>query len=448
MNLQIGIRSASFYEELNIVERDRAAAYFAEGSNPDEIDSGIGAQILICSEIGSEGRNFQFAHHLILFDLPMNPDLIEQRIGRLDRIGQLHDIKIHIPYIENTAQEILFRWLHEGVKIFSTNCSAGYEIYRHFSDRLNGALKNDEQLHTLIEDTADYTKSLLAKLNEGRDRLLELNSFDRKTANQLIEQIKKEEQKDVLTEYMELVFDQFGVDSEFHSEDAYIIRPGSHYHGDLSGIREEGSTITYNRQKALSREDMEFISWEHPMVSDSLQMILDSEFGNSTAVVTSISGLQKGTLLVETWFSLNVIADKKLQLERYLPIQPKRFLLDNNNKNYSSIINYETLNSQSTPLTRVTALKVVEKTRSIIESLLSLSQTLADKELIEVKQLAMEKMQNNLGNELNRLITLKKYNSSIRQDEIDYIKDAIDQSAEHIERVRYKLQAIRIAVNS
>ena len=52
---------------------------------------------MVCSEIGSEGRNFQFLHHIVLFDLPDNPDLLEQRIGRLDRIGQQHDIKIHVP---------------------------------------------------------------------------------------------------------------------------------------------------------------------------------------------------------------------------------------------------------------------------------------------------------------------------------------------------------------
>ena len=84
-----GIRSSVFHEGLSLVNRDRSAAYFA--------DEEEGAQILICSEIGSEGRNFQFAHHLILFDLPLNPDLLEQRIGRLDRIGQKHTIQIHIP---------------------------------------------------------------------------------------------------------------------------------------------------------------------------------------------------------------------------------------------------------------------------------------------------------------------------------------------------------------
>ena len=70
LRIKEGMRAAVFHEGLSIFERDRAAAYFAQ----DE-DS---AQVLLCSEIGSEGRNFQFAHHLVLFDLPTNPDLLEQ----------------------------------------------------------------------------------------------------------------------------------------------------------------------------------------------------------------------------------------------------------------------------------------------------------------------------------------------------------------------------------
>ena len=66
------------------MQRDRNAAWFAD---PE------GARILLCSEIGSEGRNFRFAHHLVLFDLPLNPELLEQRIGRLDRIGQTETIR-------------------------------------------------------------------------------------------------------------------------------------------------------------------------------------------------------------------------------------------------------------------------------------------------------------------------------------------------------------------
>ena len=79
LRLHAGIKTAIFTEQMTLLERDQAAAFFADSE---------GAQILLCSEIGSEGRNFQFASQLILWDLPANPDTLEQRIGRLDRIGQ------------------------------------------------------------------------------------------------------------------------------------------------------------------------------------------------------------------------------------------------------------------------------------------------------------------------------------------------------------------------
>ena len=100
MKQKHGIRATLFHEGMSLIERDRAAAWFAD---PEE-----GAQVLICSEIGSEGRNFQFAHHLVLFDLPSNPDLLEQRIGRLDRIGQNAVIKIHVPYVRAVPVRFCF----------------------------------------------------------------------------------------------------------------------------------------------------------------------------------------------------------------------------------------------------------------------------------------------------------------------------------------------------
>ena len=79
LRMKTGVKVARFHEGMTILQRDRNAAWFSESD---------GARVLLCSEIGSEGRNFQFAHHLILWDLPLDPDLLEQRIGRLDRIGQ------------------------------------------------------------------------------------------------------------------------------------------------------------------------------------------------------------------------------------------------------------------------------------------------------------------------------------------------------------------------
>ena len=453
LNLRMGIRSTSFYEDLTIIERDRAAAYFAEGSNPDELDSGDGAQVLICSEIGSEGRNFQFAHHLILFDLPLNPDLLEQRIGRLDRIGQKHDIQIHIPYLKNTAQEILFRWIHEGIQLFTQSCSAGYEIYHNFSSQLKQLIESADNidlkiLNALINDTASFTCKTMQSLHEGRDKLLELNSCNKHEAMKLIERIKTEDQHQLLSDYMEKVFDQYGVDTEFHSEHSYILRPGDHMHGNFPGLREEGNTITFSREKALRREDMEFLSWEHPMVSESMEMIHNSEFGNTALAMITLESLPKGTLFVETWYAINIIANKRLELERYLPMHPTRFIIDSNKKDYSQLLPYDKISPLCSSIPKKTALAIAEKTRAITQEVLLTSQQLADKKMAKVKIAAKEKMINDLSSELDRLKSLQKINANIRNEEIEYLQNKIQLSGEQIDRAQFQLQGIRLIVNN
>lgn len=453
LNLRMGIRSTSFYQGLSIIDRDRAAAYFSEGSNPDELDSGDGAQVLICSEIGSEGRNFQFAHHLILFDLTLNPDLLEQRIGRLDRIGQKQDIKIHIPYITETAQEVLFNWIHRGINLFSQSCSAGYELYKQCAEQLdqlvnNSPLEDQSQLDNLIETTAQLTNETMKQLQQGRDKLLEINSCNKQIASNIINEINAFDNAQLLNDYMELVFDQFGVDSEFHSEHSYILHPSEHMHGNFPGLKEEGNTITYDRTKALSRENMEFLSWEHPMVTDSMDMIMISEFGNTALAVINLESLPKGTFFLEAWYSVNTIAEKSLQLDRYLPLHPTRVLIDSKKKNYSDILPYEKLNDLCNSLPKKTALAIAEKTRELTQELTQHTQIIVDQNLDNLKQSAKDCMENSLNQELERLITLKQVNPSIREDEISYLEDVIKLSRQQIEHAKYKLQALRIIVNN
>lgn len=452
LNLRAGIRSTSFYEDMTIIERDRAAAYFSEGSQIDDEYSNMGAQVMICSEIGSEGRNFQFASHLILFDLSINPDLIEQRIGRLDRIGQKNDIQIHIPYITNTAQEIIFHWLHDGINLFSHSCPAGQEILRHFKDKLEQLLeannRDENTLANLVENTSIFTRELSERLQNGRDRLIELNSFDAAQAATIIDEIEAQTQTEALTDYMENVFDQLGINSEFHSEHAYIIKPSEQSQGDLPGLKEDGTTITYDRKKALSREDMEFVTWEHPMVSESIGMIINSEFGNTAVATISTNALEKGCLLLEVWYGINVIADKKLQLSRYLPMSPTRCLLDNKGTDYSQAISFDILNPLCKSLPKKTAIAIVNKTKSLASSLLEKTQMIVDKELVSIQQKAQKKIQVELGNELNRLKALQKKNKTIRNDEIEHIKETIEISQRLIEKAKFQIQAIRLIVNS
>ena len=74
--------------------------------------------VMLCSEIGGEGHNLQFANTLINFDLPWNPMLIEQRVGRIHRIGQTREVFIFNLCTAGSLEERILRLLHEKIRMF------------------------------------------------------------------------------------------------------------------------------------------------------------------------------------------------------------------------------------------------------------------------------------------------------------------------------------------
>jgi len=76
------------------------------------------AQVLIATEAGGEGINLQFCHHIINFDLPWNPMRLEQRIGRIHRLGQEKDVKIYNFAIKDTVEEHVLKLLYEKIHLF------------------------------------------------------------------------------------------------------------------------------------------------------------------------------------------------------------------------------------------------------------------------------------------------------------------------------------------
>src|SRR5690606_2522640 len=86
------------------------------------------AQVLIATEAGGEGINLQFCQHVVNYDLPWNPMRIEQRIGRIHRIGQEKDVHIYNFTIENTIEEHILKLLYEKIQLFETTIGKLDEI--------------------------------------------------------------------------------------------------------------------------------------------------------------------------------------------------------------------------------------------------------------------------------------------------------------------------------
>jgi ATP-dependent helicase HepA len=251
-----------------------------------------GADILICSEIGSEGRNFQFAHHLVLFDLPLDPELLEQRIGRLDRIGQKSEIHVHVPFVSGSAMEVLVRWYHEGLNAFETNLEGGSELLERFGARVyalarrfpEGKESPQADLRHLIEDTSRAHREITRRLQDGRDRLLELNSFRPRVAAAIVSDIRHEDADRALDEFMLSVFDYYSLNVEELAPRTYRLGSAGILTDSFPGIPADGLSVTADRQRALAREDLQFLTWDHPLVTGALDLLLGSEKGNSSFV--------------------------------------------------------------------------------------------------------------------------------------------------------------------
>lgn len=432
-----GIRAGVFHEGLSIVERDRIANYFAQS---DE-----GAQVLICSEIGSEGRNFQFAHHLVLFDLPSVPDLLEQRIGRLDRIGQKQDVKIHVPFFINSSQHVMLDWYHDGLNSFETTCPAGTSVYEEVKEELIFALLNPQDeiaKRKLIETTQVVFNDLKKKLEQGRDKLLEMNSSGTGKVDSLLTAIKKSEESPRLEKFMTGLFDTIGVLQEEKDEACYLLKQTESMHTQLPGLDEEGMTITYERAAATQLEHVHFFSWDHPMVQHAMDTVTTDVHGKSSIAMQRDKNLPAGAYWLESLFILSTKAEKSLQIGRFLPPTPINICIDSKgHQTDRAFRDLETVNSQMSS-------KLISALQSHIEISVEKASQLASEKGETLKQQCLEDMHELLGDELKRLQSLSKVNSSIRQEEVEFLANQIGSLDTAINSADVHLEAVRLVVNN
>ncbi len=146
-----GIEVASFHGGIRPRERDGLIEWFRSGD----------ARVLVATEAGGQGLNLQFCHRLINFDLPWNPMRIEQRIGRIHRIGQEHPVEIYNLFSLSTVEEDILRLLHEKIDLFRRVIGELDVILRHLQRR--GSLEH-RLLDILFSD--DDRAQVVARLNQ------------------------------------------------------------------------------------------------------------------------------------------------------------------------------------------------------------------------------------------------------------------------------------------
>ncbi len=444
---EISVKAAVFHEALTLLQRDRNAAWFAERD---------GARILICSEIGSEGRNFQFAHHLVLFDLPLNPELLEQRIGRLDRIGQNEPIRIHMPFLEGSCTELLLRWHHEGLDGVVHSLRGGNAYLERFGERIrelgpvyhSGTSAVRDASEALIEDSRTFRTELEARLSAGQDRLIAYNSFREEVSDVLIDQIRALDGDRTLDQFMNRMFDFFGVSVEDIGERTFHLSPGQLFTDAFPGLPREGTTMTADRVRALGREDIGFLTWDHPMTRGAIDLILSSEQGNSAIVIWPDPDPDLPALLIEAVYVLESVAPSGLHVDRFLPPTPVRILVDAAGDDHTDAISHLRLNGRCRDEEAFRLRQNGEVLQSLVPEMLRAARGHAAKRKSAILEHALREAHARLDGEARRLRDLQRVNPDVRDAEIELAESFVEDVTRHIGGAHLRLDAVRLILRA
>ena len=166
---EAGIQFAEFLGDMTLKQKDAAIEAFRETT-----------PVLLASETGGEGRNIQFANCIINYDLPWNPMKIEQRIGRIHRIGQTQDVFIFNFCQKHSIEEYILRILHDKINMFELVVGEIETILGNVDDEFDFSeiimdiwLKNQSlpELDTAFEKLAD-------DLIQAKDKYRETQELD------------------------------------------------------------------------------------------------------------------------------------------------------------------------------------------------------------------------------------------------------------------------------
>lgn len=285
-----------FHGQLNPDQKDQAIIRFRDGVDP---------QVLISTEAGGEGRNLQFANILVNYDLPWNPMKVEQRIGRIDRIGQEREILIFNFRVVGTIEERILEVLHNRIGLFE-NAIGGLEpilgnaendirsamreaadkrdaallsVGRQLQRRIEAARKADQELGQLYFDSAEYQDEIKRLIGQA-----EQESFRQRTVDQLILRLLQSVNAMVTPPGDGARFPIGQRRVEFYP-------PFSIEQRDLLDGRDQ-RLVCFDPKQPVASSDVEYFGFGHPIVNALIKRTTqDSDNGKAAVRVLSRAAL-------------------------------------------------------------------------------------------------------------------------------------------------------------
>lgn len=326
----IGIHAVAFGKHMDRDELEDSV--YAFQNNPE-------CRVIVCDETGGEGRNFQNAAQIIHLDLPWNANALEQRIGRLDRLGRNPDMDVMsvVLYADSSVEEQLFHIWKDGMKLFEQSLSGLEIITGELNELIVEALLDDyctgltnafddileqaEEMRESVEDEQDFDlgATLYRPLSQGVDNVLSIyaSEDDNLFATAMMgwgKQAGLSPEKPTKSGLIEFQENTFSVNA---AKQSLFIPPEWNRYTNSSIKRREGRLLgSFDRKTAATREDILFFAPGDPVYDSIISNAVGCNRGRCTGIGTTGAYNYDGLV-----FIYNIVPELDELLENGMTLQ-------------------------------------------------------------------------------------------------------------------------------
>ena len=291
-----GWSAHKFHGQLSPIQKDDAIDAFRVGNGP---------QVLVSTEAGGEGRNFQFAHILVNYDLPWNPMRVEQRIGRVDRIGQEHPVTIFNFHVQETIESRILDVLESRIGLFEESIGGLDPILGDAEAGIREASRataeeRDRRLDQMAAQLEERVRQARAAEDQLKDFILDTKSYSAEIAQTALQEKQSVSQADFerlvsgllrsVNTWVERGPDKIERRIHFHP-------PFTEEHKELiAGL--EQRRVCFDPRSFVDSELVEYFGFGHPIVDALVKRVTEERHDGAAAVRVipedAIEGLKSG----------------------------------------------------------------------------------------------------------------------------------------------------------
>ena len=291
-----------FHGQLNPQQKDEAIESFRNG---------VGPQVLISTEAGGEGRNFQFAHVLVNYDLPWNPMRVEQRIGRVDRIGQEHPVTIFNFHVQGTIEGRILDVLERRIQLFEESIGGLDPILGDAEADIRAALRatargRDRELELVAQRLEERVRQARVAEEQLGDFILDTKSYSAEIAQTALQQrqsVSQSEFERLIVELLKSVNTWVEVGQGKAERRIQFHPPFTEEHKELLN-GQETRRVCFDPRTHVDSEHVEYFGFGHPIIDAVVRRAVEESHEGATAIrqlpEDTIEGLRPGWQFV--WY--------------------------------------------------------------------------------------------------------------------------------------------------